>query len=177
MSQDWDSYYFAQGGSCLHCGATLDGLTGPKEGPSKGALMVCAKCAYVMEWDGEKLAEMSAETLEEVSKDPDVAQMLAVTRALRGLPGIPDRVIILESREPEICEDCGRFMELRPYGRKIDGKRQWVCFDCSQKDPKNSQEAFEERMRGELTLDRGPDERNRAERRRAASRRRRGDES
>ena len=176
MSQDWDSYYFAQG-ACLHCGKTLDRLAGPKSGPSKGSLMVCASCAYVMEWDGEKFAEMSAETLEEASKDPDVAQMLAVTRALRGLPRIPDRVIMLEAREPEVCEDCGRLEELRPYGRKIEGKRQWVCLDCAQKDPKNAEEAFEERIRGELTLDRGPDERNRAGRRRAASRRRRGEES
>ena len=155
MSQDWDSYYFAQGGSCLHCGKTLDGLTGPKGGPSKGSLMVCAGCAYVMEWDGEKFAEMSAETLEEASKDPDMAKMLAVTRALRELPRMPDRVIMLEPREPEICEACGKLEELRPYGKKLkSGKREWVCFECSGKDPKNAEAAFEERMRGELTLDR-----------------------
>ena len=176
MSQDWDSYRFPQG-ACLHCGKILNGLTGPKGGPRKGSLMVCESCSYVMEWDGEKFAELSAETMEEASQDPNVEKLLAVTRALRELPGIPDRVIILEPREAEICEDCGRLEELRPYGRKIGGARQWVCFDCAQKDPKNAEEAFAERMRGELTLDRGPDERNRAERRRAASRRRRGEES
>ena len=155
MTEDWDSYYFAKGGACLHCGMTLDGLTGPKEGPSKGSLMVCAKCAYVMEWDGDKFIELSAETMKEASKDPEVAKILAVTQALRRLPRIPDRIIFLEPREDEICEACGKLAELRPYGKKLkSGKREWVCFDCAQKDPKNTEEAFEERMRGEITLDR-----------------------
>jgi hypothetical protein len=153
MSQDWDTYRSAVGG-CLHCGKTLNGVTGPKGGPTKGALMVCAECAYVMEWDGEKLVELSDETLKEASADPDTARILAATRALRGLDRVPNRVIFLEPRPPEICEACGRLEELRPYGQKIDGKRQWVCFDCAQKDPKNAEEAFEERIRGELSLDR-----------------------
>ena len=154
MSQDWDSIRFTQG-ACLHCGKSLDGATGPKGGPTKGSLMVCAECGYVMEWDGEKMAELTADMITELSEDPEYMQILAVTRALRGLSTIPDRVIFLEPREPEICELCGRLEELRPYGKKgDDGKRQWVCFECAQKDPKTLGEAFDERMRGELTFDR-----------------------
>ena len=86
----------------------------------------------------------------EVSADPDVAQILAFTRALRGLPWIPDRVIMLEPREPEVCEDCGKLDELRPYGhKKADGKRKWVCFPCAQKDEAELDRAFNERMEGE----------------------------
>jgi hypothetical protein len=155
MNEDMDSYRFDTG-PCLHCGAPLNGLTGPKGGPTKGALMICGQCGYVMEWDGEKHAELSSETIEEASQDPEVAKMLAIGVALRQLPRQPDRVIVLEPREPGICEDCGGLEELRPYGQKIDGKRQWVCIDCAQKDPKNAEEAFGERMRGELTLDREP---------------------
>lgn len=151
MSQDWDSYRFKQG-KCLHCGITLNGLTGPRGGPTKGALMVCAKCSYVMEWDGDGFVELSAETMKEASEDPDVAQLLAVTRALRALPRIPDRVIMLEPREPQPCEVCGTIKECRPYGKKVDGKRQWVCFDCGLKDPAEMERAFKERLDGKNPL-------------------------
>ena len=43
---DWESYRFKQG-ACLNCGKPLTGITGPKERPSKGAIMVCAECQYL----------------------------------------------------------------------------------------------------------------------------------
>jgi hypothetical protein len=172
MTEDWESYRFDTG-ACLHCGIVFDGLTGPKGGPDKGSLMVCASCAYVSEWDGEKFVELSEETMKEASANPDFATLLDVTRKLRALPRMPDRVLFLEPRAPEICQDCGRLKELRPYGLKVDGKRQWVCFDCSQKNPAEANAAFDERIEGTNPVDREPDGGNRAGRRRAASRRRR----
>jgi hypothetical protein len=146
---DWETVRF-NSGACLHCGQPLTGVTGPVSGPVKGSLMVCGGCGYVMEWDGEKNVELSAETMAEASQDPEVDKILAVTRALRDLPFTPQRVIMFEGREPEICEDCGQLEELRPYGhKKADGKRKWVCFPCAHKDEAELSRAFDERMEGE----------------------------
>jgi hypothetical protein len=145
---DWATVRF-NSGACLNCGEPLTGVTGPTIGPSKGSLMVCDACAYVMEWDGEKIVELSEETMAEASADPDVAKILAITRILGKLPRPPERVIMLEPREPEICEDCGKLDELRPYGhKKADGKRKWVCFPCAKKDEAELSRAFDERMEG-----------------------------
>jgi hypothetical protein len=145
---DWTTVRF-NSGACLHCGEPFTGLTGPTERPDKDSLMVCGGCGYVMEWDGEKNVELSEETMTEASADPDVAKILVVTRALRELPRAPKRVIMLEPREPEICEDCGKLEGLRPYGhKKADGKRKWVCFPCAQKDEAELSRAFDERMEG-----------------------------
>jgi hypothetical protein len=146
---DWETVRF-NSGACLNCGMPLTGVTGPARGPQKGSLMVCGSCGYVMEWDGEKNVECSAELMAEASQDPEVAKIFAVTRALRDLPFTPERVIMLEPREPEICEDCGKLDELRPYGhKKEDGKRKWVCFPCAHKDEAELMRAFDERMEGE----------------------------
>jgi hypothetical protein len=146
---DWKTTRF-NAGKCLHCGAPFTGLTGPEEKPTLGALMVCGDCGYVAEWDGEKNVELSEETMAQASADPDVAKILAFTRALRELPFAPQRVIMLEPREPEICEDCGKLAELRPYGhKKADGKRKWVCFPCAHKDEAELERAFDERIEGE----------------------------
>nr|HEV8010845.1 hypothetical protein [Bradyrhizobium sp.] len=115
-----------------------------------GALMVCGDCGYVTEWDGEKHVELSETTMAEASANPEYAKLLAVTRALRALPRMPQRIIMLEPREPEICEDCGKLDELRPYGhKKADGKRKWVCFPCAHKDEAELNRAFDERIEGE----------------------------
>lgn len=136
-------------GACLHCGMPLTAVTGPAERPDKGSLMICGGCSYVMEWDGEKNAEVSEAAMEEASKDPDYEKLLAVTRALRDLPRMPDRIIMIEPREPAICEDCGKLEELRPYGhRKANGERKWVCKPCAEKDPAEMERAFDERMEG-----------------------------
>jgi len=112
--------------------------------------MICGDCGYAMEWDGEKNVELSSELMAELSNDRGFDRVLAVTRALRDLPIMPKRVIMLEPREPEICEDCGKLEELRPYGhKKPDGKRKWVCFPCAHKDEAELNRAFGERMEGE----------------------------
>jgi hypothetical protein len=145
---DWETTRF-NSGNCLHCNSPLTGITGPAARPDKGSLMVCGGCGYAMEWDGEKNAELSSETMTELSNDPRYDRMLAVTRILRQLPVTPERVIMLEGREPEICEDCGKLEELRPYGhKKPDGNRKWVCFPCAQKDEAELSRAFDERMEG-----------------------------
>ena len=116
---DWETTRF-NSGNCLHCNSPL---TGPAERPNKGALMVCGDCGYVAEWDGEKNVECSEATMAEASADPDVAKVLAVTRMLRELRVNPKRVIMLEGREPEICEDCGKLDELRPsFDERIEGE-------------------------------------------------------
>ena len=145
---DWETTRFDTG-KCLNCGAPFTALTGPASRPDKGSLMVCGDCGYVSEWDGEKHVECSEATMAEASADPDVAAVLAVTRALRELRVNPKRVIMLEPREPEICEDCGKLEELRPYGhKKADGKRKWVCFPCAHKDEAELERAFDERLEG-----------------------------
>lgn len=146
---DWTSRRLKQG-ACLHCGKALTGVTGPAERPAKGSIMVCDECGYITEWDGERHVELSERTMAELSSDPAYDQILAVTRSLRKLPVPPQRIIMLEAREPEICEDCGKLDELRPYGhKKPDGKRKWVCFPCAKKDEAELQRAFHERIRGE----------------------------
>ena len=146
---DWQTNRF-NAGRCLHCNAPLTDITGPASRPDKGSMMICGDCGYAMEWDGEKNVELSSELMAELSNDRGFDRVLAVTRALRDLPIMPKRVIMLEPREPEICEDCGKLEELRPYGhKKPDGKRKWVCFPCAQKDEAELNRAFGERMEGE----------------------------
>jgi hypothetical protein len=59
------------------------------------------------------------------------------------------KVIVVEPLPPEICEECGKLEELRPYGRKKEnGVRKWVCFDCAAKDPAERDRAFDERIDG-----------------------------
>jgi len=146
---DWTTTRF-NAGTCLHCGEPLTGLTGPAERPIMGAFMVCGACGYVMEWDGEKNVEVSDEAMAAASADPHIDRLFAITRVLRKLPFAPKRIVMLEPREPEICEECGKLEELRPYGhKKADGKRKWICFPCAHKDEAEMERAFDERMRGE----------------------------
>jgi hypothetical protein len=146
---DWSTTRF-NAGACLHCNEPLTAITGPAERPITGALMFCGACGYAMEWDGEKNVEVSEAAMAEFSNDPRYDRLLAITRLLRDLPVTPQRVIMFEPREPEICEECGKLEELRPYGKKKpDGKRMWVCFDCADKDPAERDRAFDERMKGE----------------------------
>lgn len=42
------------------------------------------------------------------------------------------------------CEGCGRFEELRPYGKNAAN----VCFDCAMKDEANAAEMFRRRVVG-----------------------------
>lgn len=152
---DMESFRFEQG-PCLNCGKRLNGLTGPKGGPEPGSIMVCAECSYVMEWDGSQHVELTAALMTELSADqPELSKALALTKALQELRAMGElrqnvRVIMLEPREPEICEACGKLEELRPYGKKkADGQRMWVCMPCAEKDPDELHRAFDERLEGE----------------------------
>ncbi len=169
--RDWESRRFGQG-ACLQCGAPLTGITGPKDHvPQKGSIMVCAYCQYVMEWSGEGFVELSAEALKEIENEPELQEALAATRAFKAkresgplvietndptaaldyIKGVnPDiKVVVLEELPPEVCEDCGKLDELRPYGlRKESGVRKWVCMDCAEKNPAEMEKAFWERVEG-----------------------------
>ena len=47
--------------------------------------------------------------------------------------------------KPQVCSDCGKVEELRPYG--INGAD--VCFDCAMKDEANAKEMMRRRMEGD----------------------------
>lgn len=59
------------------------------------------------------------------------------------------KAVICEALPPEVCEMCGQFKELRPYGPlKTNGARMWACFDCSMKDKEDCEAAFAEQFEG-----------------------------
>ena len=148
-------------GVCLACGKPLTGLT-PMDGetmtPNAGALMICGHCSYIQMWDGAKLVELPPEVMKEIEDDPACAPelqvALAMTKAFRQAGVTPQtagevKVIVLENLPPEICEECGKLEELRPYGlKKASGVRKWVCMDCAQKNPEEMSKAWDERMEG-----------------------------
>ena len=64
---------FDKMGKCLNCGAKMSGITGPLDDPEpSSAIMVCAYCGHIMEWNGEKLVELSDEAARDIAGDPDV---------------------------------------------------------------------------------------------------------
>lgn len=52
-------------------------------------------------------------------------------------------VFVAEIEPPRLCELCGAFEELRPYGP--GGKS--VCFTCAQKDPKTTERMLRKRLK------------------------------
>ena len=170
MTEGWKSRRFKQG-ACLQCGTQLTGISGPKgHTPEKGSIMICVECSYVMEWSGEGFVELSAEAMKEIENEPELQEALKASRAFRdfldsppvirtddpqrvidAIKGInPDvRVVVLEDLPPEICEECGKLKELRPYGlKKPNGLRKWVCVPCAEKNPEELSRAWDERMEG-----------------------------
>jgi Zn-finger protein len=62
-------------------------------------------------------------------------------------------VVVLRELEPDICENCGKNDELRPYGkRKENGHRMWVCYDCGMLDKEEATKAFHERLEGKISI-------------------------
>ena len=53
---------------------------------------------------------------------------------------------IISAEEPDECELCGKFEELRPYGP--NGER--ICFDCGQKDKKTTERQMDAFLFGEV---------------------------
>jgi len=53
-------------------------------------------------------------------------------------------VFIIKETEPDVCTDCGKTEELRPYG--IDGA--WVCFACAMKDEDNAEQQLQKIIDG-----------------------------
>lgn len=72
-----------QQGPCLNCQAPLTGITGDGGSPDPGAIMVCAYCSHVMEWDGKKLVALSDETIKDIAGDPDILAVMKLTGQYR----------------------------------------------------------------------------------------------
>ena len=53
-----------------------------------------------------------------------------------------------ESTEPEICEFCGEFTELRPYGPNDED----ICYECGKKDMEMTQKKMDEYLFGKQIL-------------------------
>jgi hypothetical protein len=42
-----------------------------------------------------------------------------------------EKMILIREETSDLCEICGAFDELRPYGKRLEsGRRQQICFDC-----------------------------------------------
>lgn len=54
---------------------------------------------------------------------------------------------IICAEEPDICELCGAFDELRPYGP--NGER--ICFNCGMKDKNTTEKQMAKFLFGEVT--------------------------
>jgi ribosomal protein L40E len=91
-----------QQGACLNCGAPLSGVTGDRDGVDPGSIMVCAYCSHVMEWTGERLAELSDEAIKGIAGDPDVLAVVEATAMFR------------QAQPAAACKGCGASM---PYGQ------------------------------------------------------------
>jgi hypothetical protein len=44
-------------------------------------------------------------------------------------------LIIIKEEPPDVCDQCGKVDELRPYGPKGE----LICYDCAQKNPEVSE--------------------------------------
>ena len=52
------------------------------------------------------------------------------------------RLLIVESKNPQQCDDCGKIRDLRPYGPGGS----MICFPCSEKDPEGTKRRFQRMM-------------------------------
>lgn len=48
------------------------------------------------------------------------------------------KFVMTEKLQPEYCQKCGNFAELRPYG--IGGL--WICFKCGMSDKRTTETMF-----------------------------------
>jgi hypothetical protein len=54
-------------------------------------------------------------------------------------------IVVLMEEEPDVCQFCGKFDELRPYGPNNER----ICFQCAQKDPSGTEKKMREVLFGE----------------------------
>jgi hypothetical protein len=157
---------------CPKCHAKVDAVTaidGEQRMPEPGDVGVCSICGSLMIYDaGDVIRSPTDAEMRELADEPDILAAQAAVHRLRGRQlmefseavergeaavGVVDdtgKVQLLETLPPEICETCGQMRELRPYGpRKPNGVRAWQCFQCSLKNPTETEAAFAERMRGQ----------------------------
>jgi DNA-directed RNA polymerase subunit RPC12/RpoP len=68
-------------GRCLNCGRKLTGYSAfTAGGPSAGDVMVCGYCSHIMEWDGDRVVELSDQAVKDIAGDPDVLAALEFAR-------------------------------------------------------------------------------------------------
>jgi hypothetical protein len=96
-----ESRRFEQG-QCLNCGAPLSGVTGHRDGVDPGSFMVCAYCSHIMEWTGERLAELNDEAIQAIAGDPEVLAIVETTAKFR------------QAQRAAKCKGCGAS---NPYGK------------------------------------------------------------
>jgi hypothetical protein len=99
-------------GHCLNCGHELTGVSAKTaDPPSPGDVMVCGYCSHIMEWTGDKVAELSDEAVKDIAGDPDVID--AVDFAARFQATYPkDRCLGCGSGQVQPgrirCDRCGK---------------------------------------------------------------------
>ncbi len=52
--------------------------------------------------------------------------------------------LIISKENPQLCSECGRKKELRPYGKN----GAYVCFECAMKDEDTARSQFIQRLNG-----------------------------
>ena len=107
----WHISRFKQG-HCLNCGHELTGISAQtRDQPKTGDVMVCGYCSHIMEFDGDKLVELSDEAMKDIAGDSDV--LAAVDFAAAFQSTYPkDRCLgcgVGQIQPGRIrCERCGR---------------------------------------------------------------------
>jgi len=124
-------------GSCLNCGKLLTAASAQHDhAPKPGAIMVCLYCSHVMEWSGERLVELSDETIKAIAGDPDVVHAVKVTglfRVLNRAPRqtamkTPDALVVMRLADmhrqhpaqdnSKVCSKCGERVGIYPSSRR-----------------------------------------------------------
>jgi hypothetical protein len=143
-------------------------VNGEQRPPEPGDVGVCDICGSLMIYDADDVIRNPTDAeMSELVSEPDILAAQAAVHRMRGRElmalseavergdaaiGVVDdtgKVQILEALPPEPCEACGQWRELRPYGpKKPNGVRAWQCFECSLKNPAETEAAFAERMKG-----------------------------
>jgi DNA-directed RNA polymerase subunit RPC12/RpoP len=99
-------------GHCTNCGHELTGISAKTaDQPKPGDVLVCGYCSHIMEWNGDKLVELSDEAMKDIAGDADV--LAAVDFAAAFQATYPkDRCLgcgVGQIQPGRIrCERCGR---------------------------------------------------------------------
>jgi hypothetical protein len=66
-----------------------------------------------------------------------------MTHKIEITPGV--EVLVICEEPEDMCEQCGKKDELRPYGKRVEsGRRRRICYDCAMLDKPTTDTAFKE---------------------------------